>query len=85
MPSTQATPPFGQAVAPTAASTSRPLACLVDGIHHRLAAYFNEGTPLKSGEVRHAVFTPVSGKRGYGMGPVDAFLDRALEVLIAAE
>ncbi|MDR1799815.1 MAG: DivIVA domain-containing protein [Bifidobacteriaceae bacterium] len=57
----------------------------VDSLLHRLAAYFNDGTPLASADVRHAVFTPVRGKRGYAMGPVDAFLDRALEVLLAAE
>jgi DivIVA domain-containing protein len=57
----------------------------VDALAHRLADYFNDGTPLASSDVRHAVFTPVRGKKGYAMGPVDAFLDRALEVLVAAE
>ncbi|MDR3359248.1 MAG: DivIVA domain-containing protein [Bifidobacteriaceae bacterium] len=57
----------------------------VDAMLHRLADYFNNGAPLTSADVRHIVFTTVRGKRGYGMGPVDAYLDRALEVLVAAE
>ncbi|MDR1633469.1 MAG: DivIVA domain-containing protein [Bifidobacteriaceae bacterium] len=57
----------------------------VDALAHRLADYFNNGAPLTSSDVRHAVFTPVRGKRGYAMGPVDAYLDRALEVILAAE
>jgi DivIVA domain-containing protein len=57
----------------------------VDALLHRLADYFNNGAPLTSQDVRHAVFSTVRGKRGYGMGPVDAYLDRALEVLVAAE
>jgi DivIVA domain-containing protein len=57
----------------------------VDALLNRLAAYFNDGAPLSSNDVRHAVFTATRGKRGYAMGPVDAFLDRALEVLVAAE
>ena len=57
----------------------------VDALLDRLAAYFNDGAPLKSAEVRYAVFTPVKSRRGYGQGPVDAYLDRALEVLVSAE
>ncbi|MDR1442807.1 MAG: DivIVA domain-containing protein [Bifidobacteriaceae bacterium] len=57
----------------------------VDALLHRLANYFNNGAELPSADVRHAVFTPVRGKRGYAMGPVDAYLDRALEVILAAE
>ncbi|MDR1187907.1 MAG: DivIVA domain-containing protein [Bifidobacteriaceae bacterium] len=57
----------------------------VDALLHRLADYFNAGTPVASSDVRHAVFTPVRGKRGYGMESVDAYLDRALEVILAAE
>jgi DivIVA domain-containing protein len=57
----------------------------VDAMLHRLADYFNNGAPLTSQDVRHVVFSTVRGKRGYGMGPVDAYLDRALEVLVAAE
>ncbi|MDR3202981.1 MAG: DivIVA domain-containing protein [Bifidobacteriaceae bacterium] len=57
----------------------------VDGLCQRLSDYFNTGRPLTSTEVRHAVFGPTRGKRGYAMSPVDAFLDRAVEVLVAAE
>jgi DivIVA domain-containing protein len=57
----------------------------VDRLCQRLSDYFNTGKPLTSTEVRQAVFTPLRGKKGYEMGSVDAFLDRALEVLVAAE
>jgi len=57
----------------------------VDALLDRVAAYFNEGAALKSSDVRYAVFTPVKGRRGYGQGPVDAFLDRTVEVLVSAE
>jgi DivIVA domain-containing protein len=57
----------------------------VDRLCQRLSDYFNTGKALTSTEVRHAVFTPLRGKKGYAMASVDAFLDRALEVLVAAE
>jgi len=57
----------------------------VDALLDRLAAYFNDGAALKSSDVRYAVFTPVKGRRGYCQGPVDAFMDRAVEVLVSAE
>ncbi|MDR1824614.1 MAG: DivIVA domain-containing protein [Bifidobacteriaceae bacterium] len=77
--------PDGQKFAPAESGKPAYDKSQVDALLHRLAAYFNDGTPLASADVRHAVFTPVRGKRGYAMGPVDAFLDRALEVLLAAE
>ncbi|MCL2804113.1 MAG: DivIVA domain-containing protein [Micrococcales bacterium] len=57
----------------------------VDALMNRLSAYFNEGVALKSNEIRYAVFSPTKSKKSYGQAPVDAFLDRALEVLVAAE
>jgi DivIVA domain-containing protein len=57
----------------------------VDLVCQRLSDYFNNGKPLTSTEVRHCVFAVTRGKKGYSMAPVDAFLDRALEVLVAAE
>ncbi|MDR1393184.1 MAG: DivIVA domain-containing protein [Bifidobacteriaceae bacterium] len=77
--------PDGQKFAPARGGQMAYDRTQVDALLHRLAAYFNNGTPLTSRDLRHAVFTPVRGKRGYGMAPVDAYLDRALEVLVAAE
>jgi DivIVA domain-containing protein len=57
----------------------------VDLLCQRLSDYFNQGKPLSSTEIRHSVFAVTRGKKGYGMASVDAFLDRALEVLVAAE
>ncbi|MDR0945154.1 MAG: DivIVA domain-containing protein [Bifidobacteriaceae bacterium] len=57
----------------------------VDRLCQRLSDYFNQGKAITSGEIRHVVFPVVRGKKGYAMGPVDAFLDRAVEVLVAAE
>ncbi|MDR0432806.1 MAG: DivIVA domain-containing protein [Bifidobacteriaceae bacterium] len=57
----------------------------VDLLCQRLSDYFNSGKALTSTEVRHSVFAVTRGKKGYAIAPVDAFLDRALEVLVAAE
>ncbi|MDR1427787.1 MAG: DivIVA domain-containing protein [Bifidobacteriaceae bacterium] len=57
----------------------------VDLLCQRLADYFNNGKALTSSEVRHSVFAVTRGKKGYEMASVDAFMDRALEVLVAAE
>jgi DivIVA domain-containing protein len=57
----------------------------VDHLCHRLIDYFDHGTPLTSDEVRHVTFGAARGRRAYAEGPVDAFLDRAMEVLIGVE
>ena len=57
----------------------------VDDLLDRLAAYFDEGRPLSVDEVRTAVFKPARGKKGYLEGPVDAYLGRAVEILLAVE
>ncbi|MDR2453804.1 MAG: DivIVA domain-containing protein [Bifidobacteriaceae bacterium] len=77
--------PDGQKFAPAERGQPAYDRTQVDALLHRLADYFNNGAPLSSSDIRHAVFATVRGKRGYGMGPVDAYLDRALEVLVAAE
>ena len=51
----------------------------------RLAAYFDEGAPLRVDEVRLAVFQPARGRKAYAEGPVDAYLGRAVEILLAVE
>jgi DivIVA domain-containing protein len=77
--------PDGAKFAPPAGGPNGYDRVQVDAMLHRLADYFNNGAPLASSDIRHAVFTPVRGKRGYDMNSVDAYLDRALEVLVAAE
>jgi DivIVA domain-containing protein len=77
--------PDGQKFAPAERGKPAYERTQVDALLHRLADYFNNGTPVSSNDVRHAVFTAVKGKKGYGMAAVDAYLDRALEVLLAAE
>ena len=57
----------------------------VDALCHRLVAYFDRGAPLTAQEVRSATFRHRSGRSGYNEASVDAFLDRAVEVLLGAE
>jgi DivIVA domain-containing protein len=57
----------------------------VDALCDRLVAYFDTNAPLTAQEVRSAVFTRRKGARAYAEGPVDAFLERAVDVLLAAE
>lgn len=57
----------------------------VDALLERLVAYFDENKPLTSREIRDAVFAESKGNRAYAEGPVDAYLARAVEVLLAVE
>jgi DivIVA domain-containing protein len=57
----------------------------VDDICHRLIAYFDKGAPLTAQELRSVTFRRRSGSAGYAEAPVDAFLDRAVEVVLGAE
>lgn len=57
----------------------------VDALCHRLVDYFDKGAPLTSDEIRNATFRRARGHSGYGEGPVDAFFDRAVEVLLGVE
>lgn len=57
----------------------------VDAMCERLVGYFDRGTPLTADDVRYAVFGRCKGARGYAEGPVDAFMDRAVEVLLGVE
>lgn len=57
----------------------------VDALCRRLIAYFDKGQPLTSGDVRAAVFRKRRGSAAYEEGPVDAFLSRAVEVLLGVE
>ena len=60
-------------------------AVAVDDLLDRLAAYFDAGRPLRVDEVRLAVFQPARGKKAYAEGPVDAFLRRAVDILLAVD
>lgn len=57
----------------------------VDALCRRLVAYFDSGAPLTAHEVRSVLFGRARGSHAYAEGPVDAFLDRAVDVLIGAE
>lgn len=57
----------------------------VDALCARLVAYFDEGRPLTSAEVRAATFRRAHGRRAYAEAPVDAFFERAVEVLLGVE
>jgi DivIVA domain-containing protein len=57
----------------------------VDALCRRLVDYFDQGRPLTSEEIRQATFRRARGHGGYAEGPVDAFFDRAVEVLLGVE
>lgn len=57
----------------------------VDGWCRRLVDYFDQGEPLASDELRNATFARASSRSGYAEGAVDAFFDRAIEVLLGVE
>ena len=48
-------------------------------------SYFDRGEPITSTEVREAEFRRRRGRDGYAEAPVDAFLTRAIEVLLGVE
>jgi DivIVA domain-containing protein len=77
--------PDGERFAPARRGEQGYLPDDVDDVCHRLIAYFDRGTPLTSDEVRHAAFGRASGHKAYAEGPVDAFLERAIEVLLGVE
>lgn len=57
----------------------------VDRLCRRLSGYLSAGEPLSVDEVRRAVFRSRRGSRGYREAPVDAFLDRVVEVMVAVD
>lgn len=60
-------------------------AAQVDDLLDRLIAYFDEGTPVTAVQVRTASFASAPRARAYAEGPVDAYLDRVVDVLLAVE
>ena len=77
--------PDGDRFAPPAGRAQGYEASDVDAICHRLVAFFDQGAPLTSGEVRSATFRARRGKDAYGEPAVDAFMARAVEVLLGVE
>ncbi len=55
----------------------------VDDLLDRLADYFDDRGDITVDDIRHAVFAPKKGARAYREGPVDAYLGRAVEILLA--
>jgi len=57
----------------------------VDALCNRLTRYFDQQETLSAAQIRATTFSTVNGPRGYAEGPVDAFLARAVEVLLGVE
>lgn len=57
----------------------------VDAVMVRLIDYFDSGHPISSHDIRTVTFPSARGKNAYAEGPVDAFMDRALDILLAVE
>ena len=55
----------------------------VDDLLDRLADYFDDRGDIGVEDIRHAVFPPAKGRKAYAEGPVDAYLGRAVEILLA--
>lgn len=79
------TRPDGERFAPARRGQQGYAADEVDELCHRLIDYFDNGRSLTSDEIRHATFRAARGRRSYAEGPVDAFLGRAVEVLLGVE
>ncbi len=77
--------PDGERFAPPRRGEAGYLAEDVDALCHRMVEYFDHGRSLTSDEVRHATFRRARGRSAYGEGAVDAFCDRAIEVLLGVE
>ena len=57
----------------------------VDAVMVRLIDYFDSGRPISSRDLRTVVFPAARAADAYEEGPVDAFLDRATDILLAVE
>ncbi len=57
----------------------------VDALCERLHGYFNEGLEMSADEIRRAVFRPRRGQQGYREPEVDAFLDRAVDIMVTVD
>ncbi len=77
--------PDGERFAPAARRAQAYDPDEVDDFCRRLIDYFDNGHALSSQEVRQVTFTRRRGEDGYAEGPVDAFIERAVEVLLGVE
>lgn len=75
----------GERFAPPGRGEPGYAAAEVDALCRRLVEYFDHGQSLTSEEVRQATFRRARGHEAYAEGPVDAFLERAVEVLVGVE
>lgn len=57
----------------------------VDEVMVRLIDYFDSGRPISSQDLRTVTFPSAPASRAYAEGPVDAFIDRAIDILLAVE
>lgn len=57
----------------------------VDALCHQLIGYLEQDQPLSVDTVRRAVFRPAVGRNGYEESQVDAFLDRAVQLMAAID
>ncbi|MCD4549325.1 MULTISPECIES: DivIVA domain-containing protein [unclassified Schaalia] len=57
----------------------------VDDLLDRLANYFDDQDEVTVDDIRQAVFPSVRAKKAYAEGPVDAYLGRAVEILLAVD
>lgn len=57
----------------------------VDSLCDRLDSYFNDGEEMSADEVRRAVFRPARGRRAYREPEVDAFLDKAVDIMVTVD
>lgn len=55
----------------------------VDALMDRLTAYFDDQGALTADEVRHAVFASARGSKAYDEAQVDAYLSKAIHILLA--
>lgn len=55
----------------------------VDDLLDRIAAFFDDRGELHVDDIRHAIFQPARGRKAYSEGVVDAYLGRAIEILLA--
>ncbi|WP_182113573.1 MULTISPECIES: DivIVA domain-containing protein [unclassified Actinotalea] len=77
--------PDGERFAPAARGVQGYRPEDVDELCRRLVDYFDHGQSLTSEELRTATFRPARGAKAYAEGPVDAFVERAVEVLLGVE
>ncbi|MDY5584298.1 MAG: DivIVA domain-containing protein [Arcanobacterium sp.] len=57
----------------------------VDEFVNKIAAYFDGKTQLTAKEIRSATFPRAKGDKAYSEAVVDAYLDRAVSILVAVE